>query len=438
MSAWAEERRLESLQSKNTRTLLGTSTVQVSSALKPLPTFSNSIAEQIKKQESIEKEIAILDKWLDILKKAELNPRVVLGINYYNITGVDISNTPFSFVSLTTAPKFALDGLRGFYLSRKNSLNSQLVKLQNAPSTDSGGGGNGASGLPSSPTVKLSSSIIYNAPAVKDAYFRGNQSFFNDENKIDNYIFAGNAPGAKVNDANELWQKVQAIDNENSSKGMIQTWNNPASTLAFLNDGGLSPIGGSNSSGQIQRYGFQFIYNPTSINMSYGGVADVDPGWAASGADPFILSNPTVFQSSINFSILVNRMYDMNYLGPGGSLKNGTINELYQGNRPTASDLKKIYNKGTMYDVEFLLQTMFPYDFVKTQLRGSTSDIGFLGPMPVELHLGKSLRYLTQINSIQVNHIIFDNRMVPLYTVLMISANRIPDASSGLLPGTVD
>jgi hypothetical protein len=211
---------------------------------------------------------------------------------------------------------------------------------------------------------------------------------------------------------------------------MIQTWKNPANQFVSSSDSGLTPVAGVGT-GKIQRHGFQFIYNPTSIDMTYGGVSDVDPGWAASGKEKFLLSNPTVFQSSITVSIFINRMYDMKYLGPGGKLSE-SITDLYSGRLPTTADLKNIYKKGTMYDIEFLLQTMFPYAPVKTQLRGKTSDIGFLGPMPVELHLGNSLRYLVQINTIQVNHAIFDNRMVPLWSYVTIGANRIPDAKSGL------
>jgi len=333
-------------------------------------------------------------------------------------------------------------GLKSIYLGRKSALQAELSQLQNAPNSNGGGGtaigtGSGVADA-TAPNAFFSKEIIYNAPAVKEAYFRQDMSFFNEKGEQDNYIFAGNTPANKVKDAIELWNKVKGgTDNRNNSKGMIQTWKNPANQFTSLADNALTNIVNTGT-GQIQRYGFQFIYNPTSVTLNYGGVSDVDPGWAASGKEKFILSNPTVFQSSISVDVLINRIYDMKYLGPNGQLKGKpapTIPQLYDGNRPTQADLKKIYQKGTMYDVEFLLQTMFPYNPIPSQLRGKTSDVGFLGPSPVEMHLGNKLRYLVQINSITVNHVLLDNRMVPLYSWVTISANRIPDAKSGLQAG---
>jgi hypothetical protein len=119
-------------------------------------------------------------------------------------------------------------------------------------------------------------------------------------------------------------------------------------------------------------------------------------------------------------------MFDFQYINENG-IKNGQISDFYAGNVPNNSELKLIYNKGTMYDIEYLLQTMFPFEPYASQLRDTTSDIGFLGASPVELHLGNKLRYVAQINNISVNHVIFDNRMVPLFTTISIATNRIPD-----------
>jgi hypothetical protein len=160
--------------------------------------------------------------------------------------------------------------------------------------------------------------------------------------------------------------------------------------------------------------------------MSYGGVADVDPGMQSSGTEEFLLTNSSVFQSTIGIQVIINRMFDFQYINKTG-VKSGQISDFYAGNVPNNAEIKKIYNKGTMYDVEYLLQTMFPFEPYESQLRDKTSDIGFLGASPVELHLGNKLRYVAQINNISVNHVIFDNRMVPLFTTISISTNRIPD-----------
>lgn len=295
------------------------------------------------------------------------------------------------------------------------------------PPKNPGSTGGGSSSNTDSTGSAFSQAIKYNAPAVKEAYFYAGKSFYNEADpdwqgrgatdRMDSYIWSGNTP-SKVNDASELWKTSQA------SKGIIQTWTPP-----FGISGGISADGNwatFDAGSAIQRYGFQFIYNPTTISMSYGGVQDVDPGYAASGQEEFLIQNPSVFQSTINLEIIINRMYDMKYLSSKG-LKSGQPGDFYSGNVPDTKTLKEIYKKGTMYDVEFLLQTMFPYEPVASQLRGKTADVGFLGAMPVELHLGNSLRYVAQINGINVNHVIFDNRMVPLFTTISVSTNRIPD-----------
>lgn len=398
------------------------------------PTGDERLKQIAAKIASLKTQINGIDSQLKIIDKAIANKQQIDGKFYVDLSKLG-GGSP-------RTPEAKAVSLRESLLDSKSKLQKELASLQTG---DTSGGGQGTNGTnTSSPTATFSETVIYNVPAVKEAYFKSNQSFYsrvgedsaywkslNGTSKFDSYIYAGNTPGA-VSDAEELWKKNVV----NNSKGMIQTWQNPAGSLEFLNDGTLSPVTGLPKSGKVQRYGFQFIYNPTTIDMTYGGVADVSPGYAASGQDPFILSNPTVFQSSIDIQILLNRMYDIKYLSKGGALKKGaTVSSLYSGKLPTATDLKKIYNKGTMYDVEFLLQTMFPYKPMKTELRGKTSDIGFLGPMPVELHLGNKLRYLTQISSIRVNHIIFDNRMVPLYTAVSITANRIPDNTAGITGG---
>lgn len=324
---------------------------------------------------------------------------------------------------------------RSQVLSRLTTLRGDIWKEENelktlGGTTSSSTGGGTAAVIPATPPTSYSQTVIYNVSSVKEAYFYTGMSFVNkaDANwsgigatdKFDSIIWSGNTPG-KVNDANELW----ATSVSTNSKGMIQTWNPPGGRGGFINptDSNFTTLATSSS---VQRYGFQFLYNPTTIDMSYGGVADVDPGMQSSGNEEFLLQNPSVFKSTINLQIVINRMFDFQYINKDG-IKSGQISDFYAGNVPTKSDLTRIYERGTMYDVEFLLQTMFPYEPIESQLRGKTSDIGFLGASPVELHLGNKLRYVAQINNISVNHVIFDNRMVPLFTTISISTNRIPD-----------
>ena len=308
------------------------------------------------------------------------------------------------------------------------------VKSSSINSSSGGGGGGGAVNTPKTTEISYSDTVTYNVSAVKEAYFLSGQSFFNKADpdwngkgatdRFDSDIYSRNTP-AKVTKALELWTQGQA------GKGMIQTWKPPGKTPAqYLDQNGNFAV--LSDAKTIKRYGFQFLYNPGNISMSYGGVPDIDPSMMSSGMEDYSLANPSVYQSTINFEILLNRMFDIKYLAKDGSIKGGlSIDSLWPQNKPDASTLKQIRSKGTMYDVEFLLQTMFSYEPIRSQLRGKTSDVGYLGAFPVEMHLGNKLRYVAIIDSINVNHVIFTDDMVPMFTTVSISAKRIPDYKGG-------
>lgn len=291
------------------------------------------------------------------------------------------------------------------------------------------GTGTGGSSASTKTVTSFSKTVLYNCNSAAESYFRTTQSFFNEPGlngegkQRDAKIYQNNTPQA-VTDATKLWTKGL------SSKGMIQTWTPPGGNSGFLSDGGWTTLSAGKS---VQRYGFQFLYNPSTISMNYGGVSDVDPSMMTSGKEEYLLSNPSVFKSTIDIDVMINRMHDIKHLGPGGVITDGLkASEIWTGNVPKndkahGNELKKIYEYGTMYDVEFLLKAMLRYE-IKSQLRkDSTADLGFLGASPVEFHLGNKLRYVCQINNIQVEHKLFDDRMVPIFTMISISANRIPD-----------
>jgi hypothetical protein len=271
--------------------------------------------------------------------------------------------------------------------------------------------------------------VEYNVSAVKEAYFLPNMSFFNqvDEawsgkgatNAFDaSELYAKNTP-AKIKSAKQLWENALA------SKGMIQTPPGKKKDVFHDGNGNLSEFEGQKS---LKRYGFQFMYNPTTVKMEYGGVPPMDPNNEASGKEEYNFMVPRLSSSSITFSVLLNRMFDLKYIGPGGVLNSGeSVEKLWPSNSPDAKTLKAIYEKGTMYDVEFLLRTLFRTENFPSRLRGDTTDIGYLGAMQVDLHLGKSLRYLVIIESIVVNHALFNRDMVPMMTSVEITAKRIPD-----------
>jgi hypothetical protein len=279
------------------------------------------------------------------------------------------------------------------------------------------------------------SPVEYNVSAVKEAYFRPNMSLFNQveeawagkgaTNKFDSdEIYAKNTP-AKVRGAKKLWEEVLA------AKGMIQTHEYPGSQQQAYHDGS-GTFSDSDGQKSLKRFGFQFHYNPEAVVMRYGGVPAVNPANLSSGKEEFNSLNPSLASSTVEFTLVLNRMFDLKYIGPGGVLNSDeSVEKLWPANSPDAKTLKDIYEKGTMYDVEFLLRTMFRIDSFPSQLRGDTTDIGYLGAQQVQLHLGKSLRYVVIIDGITVNHSIFNNKMVPMFSTVNISARRVPDYRGG-------
>lgn len=252
--------------------------------------------------------------------------------------------------------------------------------------------------------------LNYNVGSVKEAYF-SSQSSFNDFS-VTTYA---NSPKA-ISNASELWTTA------GGHKGMIQTWGEITTNQQFKD------AQNKTSDISIKNYGFQFLYNPTSVIMSYSGIPDVDITMYTSGKAGTNLWSPNSFQSTITFDVLLNRMFDLKYYDKNRKKIRSEVKpeDIYPGRIPGADDQELISEKGTMYDVEYLLSTTLGFK-QRTNFRGTTADVGWVSAMPVELHLGNKLRYLVVVSGINITHVIFDERMVPVFSVMKVSCQRIPD-----------
>jgi hypothetical protein len=273
--------------------------------------------------------------------------------------------------------------------------------------------------------------LRFNASAVHDAYLSP-AAYSGEFSKI--YGKKITEP-AKIKEAHDLWS------NSAGHKGMIVLYipkpNSTSSTPSNVKNGINDIQNQINDPGLFpeitERYAYQFLYNPTTITMSYQGVLKSDPSIFTAGLDYFNPISSSLSQSTIQFDLILNRMADFAYYDPTTQQVLTGINaqDIYP-IPPSAAEQKEIFNKGTMYDLESLLRTLLGFGlkskFVeRNSADGLTADIGFIQVRPLELHLGKSLRYLVQISGITVKHIIFDHRMVPLLSSVTFSANRIPD-----------
>jgi hypothetical protein len=263
--------------------------------------------------------------------------------------------------------------------------------------------------------------LIYNVGCVESAYFSQEKNF----GKLFN-IKLGTKP-AIVSNARDLWSASAA------NKGMI--------VLTVFNknkgDTDIMVPGGTNNT-LMARYGFQFHYNPGSIEMSYTGVPPMDINYVATQDDPFNIigtAGSNVTQSTITFDIILNRTMDHQYYSvplnengnqSGRAALTDPTKQIYSPRNPDAIDQVAIWQKGTMYDVEFLLRTIMGFAYA-TELRGVTADVGWLSGRPVDLHLGQSLRYRCFISGFSLRHVIFNERMVPIFSTLSLSFNRLPD-----------
>lgn len=260
--------------------------------------------------------------------------------------------------------------------------------------------------------------LAYNVGCVKDAYFSPRASF--------NQLLSKDASGSiqdkpvKVESSSQLWSSA------GKTKGMISLFlpANPDITM----DGITPPEGSALTPSQWEQYSFQFHYNPTSVSMTYSGTPAIDISLSISGNDPFNLLGQQGSQSTIDFDLVLNRIADFKYYDANGRIKTEYKNSnIYSPRMPKdAAEEQEIYNKGTMYDVEFLLSTVIGFKS-DTSLRGTTADLGWLTGRPVKLSLGKSLKYVGTIDGFGVNHTMFDVRMVPIFSTVKLSFKRIPD-----------
>lgn len=274
-----------------------------------------------------------------------------------------------------------------------------------------------------------------NISATKENYFSSI------EGSVNTALERGVNFPISVNDAT-LLKAANLWKSGVSNKGIIKTWQAPGGyTNTQLTDTGGTLVNSNQTSLDSTVRGFQFHYNPGSITMAYKGVPDVDVSMYSANIERFNLMGPTTNQSTISFSLVINRMTDAHYMEDPA---NGVFKKTSLGDYSTVynrapvsgkyNELKAIYEQGTMYDIEFFLRVLLGFQ-IKSALRntsngGLTADMGWVSPRPVELHLGNNLKYVVFIGGFEVQHVIFNDRMVPIFSTVSLTMNRVPDYNS--------
>ena len=294
-------------------------------------------------------------------------------------------------------------------------------------------GGNSSSTQTTDATLKPPFAYKYNAPMVKSAY---NNPY---GPQVDS---AGNpslitSPGNFTNAANEAW-KTSTDNGIAGAKGVIQM----SSFLAQHTTVTSASKKQANFSDDM--YGFKFLYNPNSIAMTWGINTEVNTQMESMGLDKSVPLTSGLFNSTISFELLLNRIGDMAFVDEFGlkgkttTETNGTnyfthrvpnfnVTDIYP-QEVNNEELALIYKKGTMYDIEYLFRAVNGFNAqYNSTLNGLTADRGWLYALPIELHLGDGLHYLVRLTTLNVNHNMFNERMVPVLTTVTLTCTRYYD-----------
>ena len=254
--------------------------------------------------------------------------------------------------------------------------------------------------------------VTYNVGSVKDAYFSSAKDYLKDT------TYRGNSPTL-------VTRAAALFKNSGNSKGMFVMTNPIQNRTGIAPTGNAGEAAGWSKEAAWVKWGFQFLYNPATVNMTYAIGPQVDIGYLTSGQEGANYTGGDGSFSTISFDLIINRMPDMKFYGKDGLLTpEGKLQ--YGDHVPTAKDQIAIHTKGTMYDLEYLLRTASAGTLIQdTWLRGRTADLGYVGAIPIELHLGKNLRYWGTIASLDVNHTIFNEQMVPVFTSVTVTFSRL-------------
>lgn len=170
-------------------------------------------------------------------------------------------------------------------------------------------------------------------------------------------------------------------------------------------------------------WGFRFLYNPTTI--SYNNQVDTSIDWFLNQQDPsrFFGGNMT-----ISFDLYLNRIADLATLRN----VNGRIiskSDDYPGFNFDEEDAKGLYYRGTEYDLEYLYRCVNggPIPTSLTSEALPTADFGYIAGSPLWIHLHDNLRFKGSLVGLNVTHVSFSDRMVPMLSVVNLSFIRYPE-----------
>lgn len=184
------------------------------------------------------------------------------------------------------------------------------------------------------------------------------------------------------------------------------------------------------------KYGFQFLWNPSSVSSSVSRNMDITPS-SADRMKSVVGAFPG--QETVSFNIVIDRINDFACLK---ALPNPETLSTYYGTgypgetEPFGTKIKNLMSQGTMADLEYLFRAINGgSENWRTLLKKPTANIGFLMPTLLGLVLGPSttnnLSYVGWLTGLTMQHEMFTEEMIPLRTT--VSINMECFAGSGIV-----
>jgi hypothetical protein len=204
---------------------------------------------------------------------------------------------------------------------------------------------------------------------------------------------------------------------------------------------------GDFSGGDDPRYGFQFLWNPTSIQTAVSVNLDVTPtafdkfagvvGAFPSGEalsvtikldrrnDFFALrSNRLISGDAQKFNISNNNLESLR-----NSYKHG-LNSSKDNNDIFIKKLTELAKRGTIADIEYLYKAINGPGWFNDALAkemAESSDIGFLTPTLLRIDIGP-LSYIGYVSNLSVTHLGFTKGMIPIESDVTLAFNLMATA----------
>lgn len=183
-------------------------------------------------------------------------------------------------------------------------------------------------------------------------------------------------------------------------------------------------------------YGFQFLWNPSSISSSVSRNMDITPS-SADRMKAVVGAFPG--QETVSFNIVIDRINDfacLKALADPTTMSNYYTTGYPGEKEPFSTKIKNLMNQGTMADLEYLFKAINGgSDEWVTLLKKPTANIGFLMPTLLGLVLGPSLTnnlsYVGWLTGLSMQHEMFTEDMIPLRTT--VSINMECFAGSGIV-----